>query len=120
MLYGVTSAALLIAANGFLNITTKAPSIEIKGDNNVVTARELFYDVAAFCNQGASVVRYGVATELGDKEYVISQGTEQVRWKATPGNFAAMRYWLETDGQHATPVEMTRSAVACAEKKVKP
>lgn len=109
---------MLAVINWTLSIATKNPMITITGDNNQVVAREgTGFDVAAMCEDKATIVNYGIATELGAKEYVIQNGLDQVRWKSTPGNYAAVHYSIERGVQSSETVEMTKSAIDCALKK---
>ena len=115
---GAAGVTLFFAGQGLLAFTTHEVVVSVMGDGNTITAKEGFYDVAALCNDKASVVTYGVTTEIRDKEYVIQNGLEQVRFKATPGNFVAQRYWIENGIQQSAPVEITKSALNCMLGKV--
>lgn len=111
---------LFAAANGIGSIVAGKTVVQVGGKGKaVVIARDSTYDVGALCTAKEATVTYGLVTDITSKEYVVSNGLDQVRWKSTPGNLVAMHYWIKDGVQQSEPVEITKSFVNCALAKAK-
>lgn len=91
-----------------------------------IVAREpgVAYDVLAFCNDPATKVGITPMTDApaGGNRYIANRGTETINWPDSPVgvNSAAMHYYIDSSGvQQQEPVEMTKPAAECFQKKAK-